>query len=381
MTQTELEGQGPEGQLNTQSEKDPKSVVTFVYREGNPFMDRLASNSAQRGLNVQVKALSYKEVKSFAGLSPYGGKEENAPKRMALQKLLGELAGVIVTDGTVHQPVETLFENNTLSAYDALYARYDRMEGIENLWQMVEPVIEELRETGIEPVVFDSGMADHLQFKFGDSEEDKRWQVKAKEHGGFSTRESFYTWFLKEKFGLQQAHSLEVKPGERKVFLVDHHLYNGYMGKKREPTGPEIVPICPCCIGLKEKGYLEYLQNAGFRLYPLKYERVFTQTENRLAEMIAEKRASILRGKEFEESIVRLGELEPGLTIQTTKYGKPEIIIPPSRDEAEPENAKNKYNDDTAVAVNGNKLSILMIRPRFHEEPGKGGKKLELERP
>ena len=58
MTQAEVEGKGPEGQLNTKSEIEPTPTVSVLYRRGNEMMSQLVQRLAGRDLKVVDRSIS-----------------------------------------------------------------------------------------------------------------------------------------------------------------------------------------------------------------------------------------------------------------------------------------------------------------------------------
>ncbi len=74
--------------------------------------------------------------------------------------------------------------------------------------------------------------------------------------------------------------------------------------------------------------------------------------------------------RELRESLIKLGEAEPSLICQTTKDGKPEVIIIPGRDVKEVEGSRGPVNEtNTTMAISDDEMRILHVIPPHY--PGR----------
>lgn len=71
--------------------------------------------------------------------------------------------------------------------------------------------------------------------------------------------------------------------------------------------------------------------------------------------------------RELRESLIKLGQIEPGLICETTKDGKPEVIVIPGRDfEVRHIETRETIGDrDTVVAISDGQIRILDIRAPY----------------
>ena len=196
---TELEGgPGPEGQLNTKSELDPQSVVTFIYRGENPYMRFLARGLQERGMSVSVREISddqfdsfQKSLRQFRGQQPsldeekkhtyslpqgeerkaafeiLQEKEEAATKEFSEYRkqqattLIGPIEGIAVTDYTMkNNTLAIVGREHQIRGYDALEWENITEPGVR---EKLAPIIEQIRAAGKIPVLLQRHIGDHIE--------------------------------------------------------------------------------------------------------------------------------------------------------------------------------------------------------------------------
>ncbi len=342
MTPTEAEGKGPEGSLNTQSELDPKSVVTFVYRGENPYMRVLARGLQARGIPTDVHELSVDRYNVYVQEIVKGYTDRNRPRDRDLidnlmaadqeykAQLIGPLVnssqGIIVTDITTSKDVEKFTSDRSVNAYEAI-ARGQNFE--QEFIGQLTPVIAQIKSEGKNPALLTHRIADHLPVIEEPNDEQRKQLTQAEREilnenknmgwHGPEPEEMQFAAMVKKNFDIpvianfynrETQNILEILKErgldpENTVLLVDHHIYN-FSREEVKQTGfgeVPIVRICPCCLakfgGDEEAIAGGRLQTLGFKLFPIQVEPNNEAIDN-LMGMIEEKRAE-LASKEPEK--------------------------------------------------------------------------------
>jgi hypothetical protein len=312
MLQEFREGQVPEQPINKQSEKDPNSVVTFIYRGNNPFMRALVLGARNNGLVVNSREISdeaYKEKGSDA------------------KELLGEVSGIVVTDGTLSKLVAEVMpeEQTALNAYEALGG----LDSAESIVRMALPVIEGIRKLGRIPVILNARLEDHTRYplyrRFETSPDLREKYPQLKGKMGYVC-ESEYSAILRTEYNLPVIGNDEVyyetvaresflprdvignvltsldRRGldpKQVIILADHHLryLNSREIAKLGLNELEIALICPCCAGLRsifdEQSYQSEIEKVGVSFLPLETESQIISATDDLLKMIEQKREEL----------------------------------------------------------------------------------------
>lgn len=293
MTQTEIEGVGPEQQLNTQSELDPRSVVTFVYRGENPYMRFLARGLQARGVPVNVREVSMEaydqycrslgeNIKTFEDVhSRYQRLPEEERVKLAESIIppLDSNQGLVVTDLTLRLETETLFGRKVIRGYQLL--EWGRSTDEQEVVEKLTPLIDQIRAAGKQPVVLQAQLGDHISFikELADPRGNsytyvaliqKNFDIPVIPFEQLENRDDFNMEHnnlpaLLKKIGVDSSDA---------VLLIDHHLY--YLKKhivlERGFGSVEVARICPCCLANTGDIATDKLLELGFKLFPAQVE-------------------------------------------------------------------------------------------------------------
>lgn len=321
---TELEGQGPEGQLDTKSEIEPNSVVTFVYRGENPFLISLVQHLKNSGIPVDAREISNEDYKS------------NTPE--GLRTLIGPISGVIVTDETLRKVV-----SGTPGCY-AVSAEYAQQEAdteayanrgensVDKVASAAKPVIDQILKAGKIPVVYEDHLGDHFSDKWKysldpprDPSNDEAKDVmgnrplkikyQSDEYFNYS---GFYAGILEKYCGAREFS--DDLPLNDIVWLYDHHAT---YDKTRETR--EIVLVCPCCLNtISGMDYQKRAAEKGYRLFPLDEPAEITGVAEKLMQLIeAVKKERSIQAPKAETNQV---QSEPESNLKTEPQPETERI-------------------------------------------------------
>ncbi len=258
--------------------------VVFVYRGENPFLRQLAEGLGD-GYETERREISVE--------TPW----EVYSEPVKLSEMTGALDGVIVTDNTLDDTVEKLIGRRPINAYNALEWK---ILGKTDVVVKLKPIVDEIRSKGRVPVVLRNCLGHHLYDEMHLPAEEKQgldvlirtFSYRENNEGEIIQKAvqagNYYSLILQREFDMpvvtREAFCIEEGKienigdilstlgisKEEAVLLVDHHVYK-LRDKKLEQSGlaeVDIVPICPCCVGLKSS---KDLREYGFKVFPLEY--------------------------------------------------------------------------------------------------------------
>ncbi len=195
MTETS-ETSGAEQSLNTQSEKDPNSVVSFVYVGENPYMRFLAQGLEQRGVPVNVHEVKPEAYRNFLKTAeekwiPVSNEimklKEDDPirrekrqqyfnfKRDLLAQTVGDVQGIAVTDLSFgensHAPVSAILHLPAINGIRSFEGSDNQFEIPET--EMIDKIgsfIRQIDAAGKKPVILQCHMGDHFYRELSQAE-------------------------------------------------------------------------------------------------------------------------------------------------------------------------------------------------------------------
>jgi len=279
--------------------------VTFVYRGGNPFMRMCAEEMTKRGIDVEVKEIEI---------------PENVWKDSEIEQIIGELSGIIVTDQTLKNNVRDIIGHSPINVYDVISWEMNSIKAVVN---KLQPIIDEIKNMGREPVVLQNFLGHHICSFLSENIEEEREELKSaippvtRDEGEqiswqairaadlysailvkmgvpIITRDEFqydsHDAYAEVSVSIVDILTKRGIEPSKAVLLVDHHVYNLLDIKEQNFVKSglgeiDIVTICPCCIGVSE-GYKKSLPEKGFRLLPLVYTEDSASAIDQLESMI-----------------------------------------------------------------------------------------------
>lgn len=333
-------------------------VVTFVYRGANPFMRFLVDGITSSGFIVDKREISDTDKSRFWKVL-YSEKKED--KDEATDLIGGKIKpGVIVTDNTLHlsprsSAADGLFydsgENEGINAYDVLESSLQwRENGIQGIADTYQPIFDEIKAKGKNPVVLEYLLDNHLPYGFSHVRpisEELREDVSAFQRE-IGTKKSYFIWTKNYKgetkecidVGRLYADIFRVRLGipiidsrdatmivadlksqsispESAVLLYDHHVTK--YGISDLPV--ENFPICPCCIGRADQLHGKH--------FPLDYRNNYDQVLDQLKQEIR-KKEELLEEKKREKEQVPTPQTAP----------ESEVVTPPIPEATQPTTSK-----------------------------------------
>jgi hypothetical protein len=296
----EMTGQIPvEQQLKRTSEQDSFSTVRFIFRgenRSNPFMSILAEglSSRMKVILTEIEPQRYEKAMltevsdyrasewgaSYSDSYLYGKDPENIEKKARVARLLlGEepISGLVVVDNTMRNLVNAILPSGqtAIEAYQTL----GDTETEEDIFELVNPLISELRNQGRKIAILNMNLRDHsYRDDYGNviSTLFNVPLIDVKEGKGVSVDNKYFLQGV-EGDVLNSLSEKGLEP-EQVVLLADHHLR--YLPSETvEALGlnkVELALVCPCCINFSmdvtgDSGASEYMHQItalGMKLYP-----------------------------------------------------------------------------------------------------------------
>lgn len=283
----ELGGPRPDQQLNTQSERDPRSFVTFVYRGDNLYMRFLVDGFKAKGIPTISREVSHEDLDAHFDAVKQEPKDKQAS---ALKSFIEPLQGVVVTDITFDNVfanvlrTRTPFGHSTVNAYDAL--EWDE-GGEQDVVAALGPVVEQITASGKKPVALRENLGDHVRFHAAPGE------IKREREAERAENQKKYASILQRNFDvpaidssrtiLNSLREMGVSPKDT-VLLIDHHIDLTWKGERIDTQalgekGIELALVCPCCLKLNapippemegsQTVYQRGYKRLGFNFFPL----------------------------------------------------------------------------------------------------------------